>query len=105
MLPAYPAKVDFAQAACHLIASVDLGHAIHALRTLLGALIEVELGEIVGGRCQLGSQRLPQDILPLLQLVVSSNFRALFEEMILLLASEAKHEGARGAGAEVLGQI
>ena len=87
LLPADPAKVDLAPAAGHLIASVDLGHAIHALRTLLGALIEVELGEIVGGRCQLGSQRLPQDILPLLQLVIGSNFGALFIEMIFLLAS------------------
>ena len=94
LLPADPAKVYFATAACHLIASVDLGDAIPALGALLGALLEVELGKVLGGRGQLGGQRLPQDILPLLQLVVGSNFRALFEEMIFLLASEAKHEGA-----------
>lgn len=94
LLPADPAKVDFAPAASHLIASVDFGHAIHALGALLGTLLEVELAEVIGGRGQLGGQSLPQDILPLLQLVVGSNFRALFEEMIFLLASEAKHEGA-----------
>ena len=92
--PTDPTKVDFATAACHLIASVDFGHAIHALGALLGTLLEVELAEVIGGRGQLGGQSLPQDILPLLQLVIGSNFRALFEEMILLLASEAKHEVA-----------
>ena len=38
---------------------------------LLGALLEVELGEVLGGCGQLGGQSLPQDIFPLLQLVVS----------------------------------
>lgn len=56
MLFADPTKVDFATAASHLIASVDLRDAVPALRTLLGTLLKVEFGEGLGHRCQLVGQ-------------------------------------------------
>ena len=56
LLFADPAKVDFASAASHLIASVDLREAVPALRTLFGTLLKVELGEGLGHRSQLVGQ-------------------------------------------------
>lgn len=56
LLFADPAEVDFATAASHLIASVDLRDAVPALGTLLGTLLKVEFGEGLGHRSQLVGQ-------------------------------------------------